>query len=203
MSRCGWGRSTSSGATTWCWSGARGRGGSGSESWLGVPIMAGERVLGVVTLERPEAHEFSEADERLLATIAASMGVALENARLFDETKRLLAETEQRDAELAVINEIGAALAKQLDFDAIIDARRRASRLDLRRPRPSTSRCTTRRPTRSRSRTAIEHGERAPEHPSRSVEGLTPKSSRPGAPLRLGTVDEADAHGAIMAGGER
>ena len=49
------------------------------------------------------------------------MGVALENARLFDETKRLLAETDERAAELAVINEIGAALAQQLDFQAIID----------------------------------------------------------------------------------
>ena len=49
------------------------------------------------------------------------MGVALENARLFDETKRLLAETEQRSAELAVINDIGAALAKQLDFQAIVE----------------------------------------------------------------------------------
>ena len=38
------------------------------------------------------------------------MGVALENARLFDETKRLLDETDQRAAELAVINEIGSAL---------------------------------------------------------------------------------------------
>ena len=49
------------------------------------------------------------------------MGVALENARLFDETKRLLAETDERAAELAIINEIGDALAKQLEFDAIID----------------------------------------------------------------------------------
>jgi len=31
------------------------------------------------------------------------MSVALENARLFDETNRLLKETEQRKAELAVI----------------------------------------------------------------------------------------------------
>ena len=54
-----------------------------------------------------EQDAFNEADERLLDTLAASMGVALENARLFDETKRLLAETDQRAAELAVINEIG------------------------------------------------------------------------------------------------
>src|SRR5439155_5059768 len=48
-------------------------------------------------------------------------GVALENARLFDETKRLLTDTDERAAELAVVNEIGSALAKQLDYDAIIE----------------------------------------------------------------------------------
>ena len=92
------------------------------ESWLGVPILAGDRVLGAVSLERAPKNAFSESDERLLATIAANLGVALENARLFDETKRLLGETEQRNAELAVINEIGEALAKQLDFQSTVDA---------------------------------------------------------------------------------
>ncbi len=93
-----------------------------SQSWLGVPVLAGNRVLGVITLERQAPNAFSESDERLLSTIAQSMGVALENARLFDETKHLLAETEQRNAELAVINEIGEALSRQLDFQGIIDA---------------------------------------------------------------------------------
>ena len=59
---------------------------------------------------------------RLLTTLASSLSVALENVRLFDETKRLLAETEQRNAELAVVNEIGTRLGNQLDFSAIIDA---------------------------------------------------------------------------------
>ncbi len=90
------------------------------ESWLGVPIVAADRPLGVISIERAEAYGFSETDERLLSTLASSMGVALENARLFEETRRLLAETEQRNAELAVINEIGLGLAKQLDFDGII-----------------------------------------------------------------------------------
>ena len=60
------------------------------QSFLGVPIPAGDRVLGVLSavLEPPNA--FSESHERLLSTLASSMGVALENARLFDETKRLL-----------------------------------------------------------------------------------------------------------------
>ncbi len=66
-------------------------------------------------------HAMTEADVRLLSTLAASMGVALENARLFDETTRLLAETEQRNAELAVINSVQQALAAELDIQAIYD----------------------------------------------------------------------------------
>ena len=49
------------------------------------------------------------------------MGVALENARLFDETQRLLKETEQRNAELAVINSIQQGAGAELDFQAIVD----------------------------------------------------------------------------------
>ena len=96
-------------------------GGTTTQSWLGVPIPAGDRVIGIVGLESVEQHAYSDADERLLTTLASSMGVALENARLFAETKRLLAETDQRAAELTVINEIGTALAKQLDFDELCE----------------------------------------------------------------------------------
>ncbi len=92
-----------------------------TQSWLGVPILAGDRVLGTIALESLVPNHFGDADVRLLGTLATSMGVALENARLFDETKVLLAETEQRNAELAVINDIGTALEQQLDFDAIVD----------------------------------------------------------------------------------
>ena len=62
-----------------------------------------------------------EADERLLNTLSASLGVALENARLFDETKRLLAETNERAAELALINEVQRGLAEKLDIQAMYD----------------------------------------------------------------------------------
>ena len=73
-----------------------------------------------------ENHEreyaYSESDVRLLTTVASSMGVALENARLFDETQRLLKETEQRNAELAIINSVQAALAAELNIQGIYDA---------------------------------------------------------------------------------
>src|SRR5262249_36340780 len=44
-----------------------------------------------------------------------------ENARLFETTSRLLAETEQRNSELAAINNIQQSLAAQLDTQAIVE----------------------------------------------------------------------------------
>jgi GAF domain-containing protein/CheY-like chemotaxis protein len=93
-----------------------------SLSSVRVPILGSDRVLGSIILESFERENaYGEAEVRLLSTVAASMGVALENARLFDETQRLLKETEQRAAELAVINRIQEGMAAELDFQAIID----------------------------------------------------------------------------------
>jgi GAF domain-containing protein len=72
-----------------------------------------------VNLERERA--YSDADVRLLQTLAASMSVALENARLFDQTQRLLKVTEQRAAELTLINSIQQGMASELKFQAIVD----------------------------------------------------------------------------------
>ena len=85
-------------------------------------ILGGERGSVSIALENYERENaFGESEVRLLSTVAASMGVALENARLFDETQRLLKETEQRAAELAVINRIQEGMAAELDFQAIVD----------------------------------------------------------------------------------
>ncbi len=96
--------------------------GEAPRSLVFVPLIAGERVFGRISLQnldRPNA--FSEADVRLLTTLASSLSVALENARLFDETQRLLAETNERAAELAIINSVQEGLAAKLDMQSMYD----------------------------------------------------------------------------------
>jgi GAF domain-containing protein/CheY-like chemotaxis protein len=90
-----------------------------TQSYLGVPIIVGERVMGVVTVQSYQKNTYNESHTRLLSTLASSMGVALENARLFAETQRLLAETEQRAAELAIVNNIAEIMTRQLEPDEI------------------------------------------------------------------------------------
>src|SRR5205814_8156792 len=92
------------------------------KSLIMVPLVAGDQSRGAIRLMNMEhEHAFSDSDVRLLQTLANSMSVALENARLFDETQRLLKETEQRAAELTVINSIQEGMSAKLDFLAIVD----------------------------------------------------------------------------------
>ncbi len=80
-----------------------------ARSLLVVPMLAGDRVLGSVHIENHERdHAFGPADARLVATVASSMGVALQSARLFREAQdaRAAAETanEARSAFLATMS---------------------------------------------------------------------------------------------------
>ncbi|MCU0768571.1 MAG: GAF domain-containing protein, partial [Burkholderiaceae bacterium] len=90
-------------------------------SLLLAPLRRGADVVGMLGVADRHEHAFRDGDLKLLETIAASMSVALENARLFDETQRLLQETRQRNAELALINSIQQGMAAELSFQAIID----------------------------------------------------------------------------------
>ena len=92
------------------------------KSFIGVPLFVGDELRGGISLQNLDRENaFSDSDVRLLQTLASSMSVALENARLFDETQRLLKETEQRAAELAIINSVQQGLASKLDMQAIYD----------------------------------------------------------------------------------
>ncbi|MEX2603000.1 MAG: GAF domain-containing protein [Gracilimonas sp.] len=92
------------------------------KSAIFVPMIVGDKVMGSISLQNVEKeHAFTESDVRLLTTLTNSMSVALENARLFNETTRLLSETEQRAAELQTVNNISKAMVSQLEFDNLIE----------------------------------------------------------------------------------
>ncbi len=93
-------------------------GGIGTHSELCVPLKVGERVIGVINAESTERDAFSEADERLLATVAGQLATAIEKMRLYEEAQRELAERVRVEEELRkhrdhleeLVNERTAAL---------------------------------------------------------------------------------------------
>jgi len=86
-----------------------------AQSFLAVPIIVGDNVIGLISVQSvDESGRFSEADVRLLSTIAFSVGVGIQNARLFEQTQ-------QRVRREAQINAITSKLRSSLSIEGILD----------------------------------------------------------------------------------
>lgn len=91
-------------------------------SFLGVPILQGDRLLGQIYLtDKIGYHEFTEQDERVLETLAAYAAVAIANARLYNQLVRRDQELLQRNEDLKLLNDVAATLTSSLDIDDILD----------------------------------------------------------------------------------
>jgi signal transduction histidine kinase len=100
-----------------------------TSSYLGVPIFAGGDAIGVISVQATEeAGRYTEADQRLLATIASAVGVAIYNARLFEDARQARAAAETADAAKSsflstVSHELRTPLTSVLGFAKIIRRR--------------------------------------------------------------------------------
>ena len=86
-----------------------------AECWMAVPLLAGDKAIGVVALQdydRPDA--YTESHLEVLNIIGSLAATALENARLFEDTQRRLA---QQSALLAA----STAIASSLDLKTVLN----------------------------------------------------------------------------------
>ncbi len=91
-------------------------------SLLGVPIRQGKRQLGQIYLtEKLDGTTFTADDEKIIEMLAAYAGVAIENARLYENLNDREADLTRRNDELALLNQINSALASSLDLDEILN----------------------------------------------------------------------------------
>jgi signal transduction histidine kinase len=57
------------------------------QGFLGVPLRVRDEVFGNLYLTRPDHHPFTSDDEQVVQALAATAGVAIENARLFADAR--------------------------------------------------------------------------------------------------------------------
>jgi len=72
-----------------------------TRSEMAVPLKVGERVIGVLDVQSVEPAAFTEADVAVLQTMADQIALAIENARLLEESRRALEELERLYGERA------------------------------------------------------------------------------------------------------
>jgi GAF domain-containing protein/CheY-like chemotaxis protein len=104
--------------------------------WLGVPLTAGDAVLGVLVL-RGAARPFSAGDERLLGNIAHLAALALRSAELFEQRTRAYGELASaqdqlvRTEKLRALGEMASGVAH--DFNNLLASILGRAQLLLRR----------------------------------------------------------------------
>ncbi|MGB9724522.1 MAG: GAF domain-containing protein [Chloroflexia bacterium] len=87
-----------------------------SKSWLGVPMLFRERVVGVIAVQSyTREGAYDEGHLRILSTIASQAAVAVQNARLYREARR-------RAEEMEALYRIGAASAGRLSLEEILQS---------------------------------------------------------------------------------
>lgn len=85
-----------------------------SGSIVGIPITIGERVVGVLNVAHPQTHAFSDVGLRILRLLGDQAALAIENARLFEQTIM-----ERRH--ITLLYDVGQAMAASLAPDAILE----------------------------------------------------------------------------------
>jgi two-component system NtrC family sensor kinase len=83
-------------------------------SWLSVPLMGGDRPLGVLVLGDETEEAFSENDVRLMQIISNHAALAIEKARLYEELQRRLQQTE-------ALNTISQGISTTLELERVLD----------------------------------------------------------------------------------
>ena len=84
-------------------------------TFLGVPIVLRGVAYGNLYLtEKAGGQDFTSEDEELTQLLAAQAAVAIENARLYESSTRWLRQLEG-------LNEIGAALASEVELEPLLD----------------------------------------------------------------------------------
>lgn len=100
------------------------------QSVVAVPMIAGDTMWGVLSVQSDEDAHFTADDVRVYTSLAAQVAVALKNAYRFQQERAVTAKTEDRARHLALLNEMGQTLTTRLDTDGVIDEiYRGASRL--------------------------------------------------------------------------
>ncbi|VAW40254.1 hypothetical protein MNBD_CHLOROFLEXI01-1596, partial [hydrothermal vent metagenome] len=66
-----------------------------TQSWLGVPLIARDKVIGAMIVQSYHSNKFDENDQYVLSAVASQVASAIDNARLFSD---LYEEREHRQA---------------------------------------------------------------------------------------------------------
>ncbi|MBA3533753.1 MAG: GAF domain-containing protein [Ardenticatenales bacterium] len=91
-----------------------------TKSELALPLQVGDRILGVLDLHSIEENAFSDSDIALLQRMTDQVAVALENARLFQQTQAANEALSRQSLHLQTSSQVGQQVTSILDPDELL-----------------------------------------------------------------------------------
>ena len=92
----------------------------GQRTMLGVPMLAGDDVIGVISLLRTHVDPFADRQIALVETFARQGAIAIRNIRLLDQLQARTAELSDSVEELSELREVGRAVSSSLDLENVL-----------------------------------------------------------------------------------
>ncbi|MEE8391447.1 MAG: GAF domain-containing protein [Anaerolineae bacterium] len=92
-----------------------------TRSEMALPLVAGDEVIGALTVQSVEEAAFSDNDVTVLQTMADQLAIAIHNARLHLQNQRLLAEAERNARLLVAAGQVGQDVTSILDMDELLN----------------------------------------------------------------------------------
>jgi PAS domain S-box-containing protein len=89
-------------------------------SWMGVPLVSKNEVVGVIALDKTEPGYFSLELTQMVTTFASQAAIALENARLYEVSLHRAAELDERSQRMALLNRISSELSGSLSEEQVL-----------------------------------------------------------------------------------
>jgi PAS domain S-box-containing protein len=100
---------------------------AGIRSWLGVPMLVNERLIGMIALDKSDPGFYTREHTQLAEAFTAQAAIAIENARLYQQAQREISERKrvdqalwQRNRELKLLNRAGQVINSVLDLDQVL-----------------------------------------------------------------------------------
>ncbi|HUP35477.1 MAG TPA: GAF domain-containing protein, partial [Candidatus Limnocylindria bacterium] len=94
----------------------------GARTFLAVPMVKEERVIGAITIRRAEVRPFTQKQIDLVSTFASQAVIAIENVRLFQELQARTQDLSQSLEETGALSEVIRAVSSSLDLREVLDA---------------------------------------------------------------------------------
>jgi signal transduction histidine kinase len=93
-----------------------------TRSWIGVPMLAQERVLGLITLDKFTPNAYTDRDASTAFALARQVTIAVENARLLAQAQENFKVMERRTKRLVSMHRIASIISSTLDRDTVLDS---------------------------------------------------------------------------------